>query len=278
MTDRFKRALSSVGAPEDLKRKALDAIHARGQKASGHRRYLRAAIASVACAAAILAFTGFRISRIETAYVSLDVNPSISLSINSYGRVIDARAYGTGSEEVLEGAAVKNEPYESAVRNLLDAGTMQPYLDANQDLWIAVQADNPETEAQMESTLETVATQAMHDSHPGVSVNASTVTQELRATSENEGMTATKYIAILELQELDETATMDAYRESSVGEIHAHIDECLERAETGHVWHEQATDDAEATQEDAPTEAPASQIPTEVPATEAGHHGQNHHS
>lgn len=48
------------------------------------------------------------------AYVSVDINPSVELGVNSFGKVISAQAYNEDGQKVLEGTNLVNFDVEKA--------------------------------------------------------------------------------------------------------------------------------------------------------------------
>lgn len=272
-TERLQAAFGSVHASEEEKRKARYRVDMH--RATAGRRRLSAFIqAACACTAAVLALVCFNIYRSETAYISLDVNPSISLAINDFGRVIDATAYGAESSAILESVKPAGLPYEQAVAALLDAADMQPYLMENGTLWIAVQAKNPVTETEMERAVRTAAEGALAHVQPGVDVASASVSEEVRVTAEDAGVTATRYIAIVELQEVNPGADLESYRNASIHDIReetaSHV---LEHAEQAAEPSDHASGASEApAAPEGTADAPASA------SAQAAHHGNHHGS
>lgn len=284
MTDRIKSAFSDVHASQAVKERTLEKIaeKRRGRKKSRIATGLRIAAAGAACFAAFA--VGFTYGT-QTGYLSLDINPSISLGVNDYGRVIRTAAYGAESEEILDSVSVKNKSYGEALQILLDSEAMQSYLKENGQLWIAVQANNPETEARMEQDAQSAAASALEQDHPGYQITARTVTAQVRQTAESEGVSAGKYAAIEELQAVDPNATVEEYKESTIGEI---CEQTKTHHETAQVTPtpevtlapplETQAAAAPVTPEPAvPTPAPATPAPTPAPtAASRGHHGHGH--
>lgn len=78
------------------------------------------------------------------SYISVDVNPSIELGINRYGRVVEAEAYNEDGRQVLQSLSLKNKPYVQAVGSLLEKEVYQGYLGENATLVFTIISDSPE--------------------------------------------------------------------------------------------------------------------------------------
>lgn len=283
LTEKIKTAFGSVRASSEEKRKAVYGVEMHRRHT--FRRRLGAIVQwACVCTAAVLALVFFSVYGNETAYVSIDVNPSISLAINDFGRVIEARGYGTESEQILDTVRVTGQPYGKAVSELLAASDMQPYLASNTTLWIAVQASNPAREAEMEQTVTAAAQSVLAANQPSMEIASSAVSEEVRTVAEDAGLSATRYIAIIEIQEVDPSARIDDLRDEAIHDL-------LEEAASHHEM--QAAEIPASSAEPAGTPAPAEtpkpvqQTPalpaeTEVPAAPAqpaapGHHGHEYH-
>ena len=55
---------------------------------------------------------GYSLYYTEAAVISIDVNPSIELDINRWGKVVDQTTYGEESETVLQSLSLKHLEYE----------------------------------------------------------------------------------------------------------------------------------------------------------------------
>ena len=54
---------------------------------------------------------GYSLYYTEAAVISIDVNPSIELDINRWGKVVDQTTYGEESETVLQSLSLKHLEY-----------------------------------------------------------------------------------------------------------------------------------------------------------------------
>lgn len=143
---RVVEAFGAVRAPEGLRERTLERIEElrRVEKDAGstavpasagaivrvatpRRRRLAPRIAAAAClVVALLGAAGACLALAPTAYVGIDVNPSMELAVNRFGSVVGARALNEDGERVLSEASVMWRSYGDAVvsigAELEDAG------------------------------------------------------------------------------------------------------------------------------------------------------------
>lgn len=86
------------------------------------RRTLPKALAAIAACllAGALGFGVFRVYNEAVAIVSLDINPSIELSVNRGGKVLDARGVNPDGEQMLSTVSVVGMDFPDAISLLLD--------------------------------------------------------------------------------------------------------------------------------------------------------------
>lgn len=246
-------------------------------------RALYAAAASVVLLFS-LAFGGYAVYFQEAALLSIDVNPSIELSVNRFGRVIGQTAVNEDASALLAQSSLQNMAYADAVDTLLRQVEMQRYLDANGYLLCTVQSAN---EGLSNAILEALAA-ITAPLQGGDDVEILPVDEEIVHEAHSHGMTAGKYLLIEELKALDPTIDVEEYGHHGVGEIRAQI-----RAHGGHGGGnghaaEEAAEDEETGDEDCHEEESAAPetgeaLPAQATPEAGDEHGQagkgkqNHH-
>ncbi len=222
--DKIKNTFESIKAEPELKASALSYIlTAEKQKKTRRNPIVKGFGIAAASIFAVLIVAGFNIYYRETAYISIDINPSIALSINDYGRVFSVATYNEEAEQIVKEVPLRNKTYEEAVDLLMNSDGMQPYFIANSDMWVGVQANDTQAGVVIEETLQAAIADTMLRHHPNVSVEYCNVSEQMRIDAETEGLSATKYAAIKELQDLDSAATVEHYKHSSMHEINQKI-------------------------------------------------------
>lgn len=188
------------------------------------RRRRWAPLAAAACLllAGILCATGWHIWQQPAAFVGVDVNPSLELTVNAFDRVVKATAINEDGAAVLDALSLEGQSYEAAFNTLMDSEAMAPYLaeDAFVDVNITAQDSALASELQAQSD-------AVLASHPyqGACHHADEATREAAAAA---GMGVGRYRAACELAELDDSVTVDDCSSMTMRELHDAIDHLCE--------------------------------------------------
>lgn len=223
MDKRIKEAFETITADDALKERTYEYVMQQAGKGKKFSRLTRALSVAAAAAVALMFALGIYSYGKETAYISIDINPSIALAVNSFDRVISANAYNDEGKKITESLDLKGKPYADAVKMIMDSPEMTPYLDKNQNMWVAVQTDNPANTVTIEHFVQKAIDTAIKQRHCNTNVEYSCVDEQTRIGAEQNGMTATKYTAILELQSYDNSVSLDEYRHHSMVDINSQI-------------------------------------------------------
>ena len=131
-----KVALAPV---EKLSQPDLVVWQAPVRRSAGKRRKLLFA----ACCAAVLLVIGGTASFVRPdCYVTMDINPSIELTVNRAGRVTDCTAVNGDGADVLRDGSIRYETAEDAVEEILEICEEKGYLTENGALLITVRGKN----------------------------------------------------------------------------------------------------------------------------------------
>lgn len=153
----------------------------------------RAAIALAACLAlAAVCVGGYAWAQAPCAYVAIDVNPSIELSINRLGNVASVRAYNEDGERLLQALDLDGLAFADAMAALEER--LRGYLDDGATVEMTVVCDNERRGAE----LEQVGVGCLSASGSG-SVHCSHASSEEHHAAESAGMGLGKYRLYLEL-------------------------------------------------------------------------------
>lgn len=227
LEQRVREAFDEVSLPPEVRARTLAAIddlvqprEASPSKPPAPRmvKWRRAAIALAACL--VLAAVGLIGSRLyfeETAFVGIDVNPSIELGINRFDIVVSAKAYNEDGEALLRDVSVTGKPYDSAVATLTSSIAFAPYLES--DAYIAISVAS--NDAGQSDTLRTQSDACLRSLPCEGSCH--TVDAETRAAASAAGMGAGRYQAALRLLELDDSLTLEDCASMSMHELRSRI-------------------------------------------------------
>ncbi|MGI6031407.1 MAG: anti-sigma-I factor RsgI family protein [Eubacteriales bacterium] len=217
MRERVVRALDGVRAEESLKEATRAYLALQIQQTQSRKRRRVIAWASAACMAlALLGSAVYGVYFTPTSAVSIDVNPSIELSINRFGRVIKTQGYNEDGRQWLESLDVQFMTYGDAIDTILQEETVADCLARQELLSIAVAGEN---EAQSQAILEYVqASTAEQDNIYCCAGNFATIGQAHEA-----GISFGKYQAYEQLLEWDPTVTVEQVRNMTMREIYERI-------------------------------------------------------
>lgn len=137
--NKIYRSLDNIHASESLKSSALS-------KCMASRTTKKAVLPQVlaACLAAVFLISGigvFHASTAEAAYISIDVNPSIGLSLNKFKRVIGVDAYNEEAAQVIEALDLKGQKYTDAIDDIMSSEILLGYDTSASDIYIESDSD-----------------------------------------------------------------------------------------------------------------------------------------
>lgn len=118
----------------------------------GGFRLLGVKIAVAACLVLAAFGVGGFVIATPTAYVGIDVNPSIELGINRFDHVVEVKAYNDDGQAVLDQAQVRGMPYADALAAIESAMAEQGYLAQDAVIEVNVVCDDDNRYASIEST------------------------------------------------------------------------------------------------------------------------------
>lgn len=226
---RIQTAFDEIRADDALLAQTRASLRTRRERPDAKKfRFppLRRAAALAAALAATLALAAGLFSHTmvfsAAAYVSIDVNPSVELTLNRMNRVIDAQPFNEEGEMLLGAASVKGLPYGEAAEQLMASADEQGYTRDDTLVAVTVQAGNAERERTLQDTLAQVLRAAATDAE----VEVFPVSADLREKAHACHMSAAKYLAIQELLDVDETATLEQYSDSGIRQIRQRTRHC----------------------------------------------------
>ncbi len=217
--NKIKDAFSQIQAEDELKQKTLQAITAKShvKKPRSLTRVLAYA-ASAACAVVVFVVGGVLYTT-PTAAVSIDVNPSIELSLNRFDRVLEAVPKNEDGKRVLAQTDVANMKYADALGQIVNTEETLGYLGSESNMVFAVQSDDTAQRDVLLLESESYASRV-------VSIQNTTcyaASGHEWAAAHQYGISAGKYKAIQELQQYDPAVTIEEYSHHSMHDIRQEI-------------------------------------------------------
>ncbi len=154
----------------------------------------------------ILIGGGFGVYGIETESVYLDVNPSVELALNLFGRVINVQYMNEDAEQSLSEAKLKQMSVEDAVDTILTVWGEQGYLE-DAELNITVVAKDSQKSDQLLSKLEEKAEKCKSDNGYSMEIQGNRASREDRDAAKESGLSPAKYQLIREILQRDGSYT-----------------------------------------------------------------------
>lgn len=223
MTDLIKNAFDDIYAEDKLKRDTIAFLQKEigKQKKTGNRILIKryAAVFASAILIFVSGMFSYRMYFTPIAYVDMDVNPSVELSVNRFDRVIGALAYNEDGESILQEVKVRYKTYEEAVGMLLEEMMDKAYLPQEGLVSLTVQTGKEAEEKILLERLQITVSQSLGVHHSSAESEIYAVTQEIRQNAHQYNVSPAKYIAITKLQEVDQTVTFDGCAGHTIKEI-----------------------------------------------------------
>lgn len=222
MENRIYDAFKDIKAEEQLKEDTLKKIYEKADK-NQHFPVRRTVLATCASLLLVLFISMFSYNLYftESAYIDIDVNPSIELTINRFNRVIDAYAYNEEGNKILETINLKHKSYDKAVADIIGEMEKEGYL-RNDGLVSATLRTDWEEEGRLKKLEQTVADQ-LKESHNNSNHEIYTVDSVTKKHAHEENVSPAKYLAILELQKIAPNTTVEGCKDHSISEIREEI-------------------------------------------------------
>ena len=152
-----------------------------------------------------------------SAYISIDINPSLELGVNRFDRIVSIEAFNSDGQELAEQLDIRYMDYSEAMEELLSEQTVEAYLENNAVMTVTVAGSDEEKTDQILENVETCTA-----GHSNISCHSGDMAEMHEAHSE--GLSFGKYRAYLELKSLDPSVTPDDIRDLSMREIQDLID------------------------------------------------------
>jgi hypothetical protein len=223
LKNKFYDALSEIKAEEQLKSSTLAYLHKRAcrKKRAPYRRF---AVALASCAAVFfVGLFSYNIYFTESAWLDIDVNPSIELKLNRFDRVVGVYAYNDDGQKILDAVSIRNKPYQEALAALIDEMYEAGYMSDSGQLTATIQMKDDKAPAAKLGALQSCIDAILQSKDAGIEGNIFPVDSDTKAHSHEQNLTPAKYLAITELQSLDPEVTFDGCRNHSISEINRQI-------------------------------------------------------
>lgn len=178
---------------------------------------------SAVAALAIVAGSIFGVSRFQQAQasdavVTLDINPSISLSINSKETVLNATPLNDDAQDIMGGMELEGTNLETAVNAIIGACLQKGYLDELENaILVSVENSDAAKGTQLQEELTSTISSAFQSG--AILTQSVTVDDSLAQLAQQYSISAGKAKLIQEVIAQDSTLTFDSLAPLSMSEI-----------------------------------------------------------
>ncbi|SHH49058.1 hypothetical protein SAMN02745823_00056 [Sporobacter termitidis DSM 10068] len=281
METTLKKALDRVRADEALKQKTADYIRNLDTSvialSTGTRNkplHVKKLVAAV-CAAVVLCalpIGTYAVYKTPTSYVAVDINPSVELGINTFGKVVKVTPYNTDGETVLNGLSLINQNVESAVRQIVQSASQNGFMEEPGATLITVTTEtNSDTAAQnLQAAAKTGAEDAVASGGSAATVETGHIDLTKRSNAIAQGIAPGRLNLIEKLQELDPTIKTEDYKDISVTEIQKKLTE-LQKEHKSQTNGKDAGKTAAKTPDPTPPAAASPKASSWAPASPSGY-------
>lgn len=179
-----------------------------------------------------LGITGYAGYYQETSLVSMDVNPSIELSLNRFERVIKINSKNKDGQMIIDQTKIKNKRYNEALGLLFSNESMIKYMDSNAYVVFSVHSNKGKKDKILLSNLKSVANTYITKHNENIEIEYSIADAKTVEQAHHYGVTAGKYKVILDLKTLAPETPIEEYSHCSIKEIKEQIDRCGHKQDT----------------------------------------------
>ena len=210
MNNTFQKLFGPIQAEEELKNRTKAFLIKKTHNYKKKRKYH---IYATVCACTLLMlFGGHWLYFIPTTEISIDINPSIELSINRFDRVISVDGSNEDGKKLSNAFDLKYKDYTEAMEQILQHESIAALLSGGEVMTITVVGSDERQSTKILSGVETCTANQSN------AYCYSALPEEV-ATAHEMGLSCGKYRAFLELQLLDPTVTAQTVQNMTMREI-----------------------------------------------------------
>ena len=254
MDNRINNVFDKIHAEDQLKRNTLIFLHGKIEKRQRLPRIRFAAACACFVVFLVLGTLSYDLYYTPMAYIDIDVNPSIELSVNRYGKVIRSSAYNDDGTEILNSVKVIHLSYNEALETLLAAMDVEGYFQVNDMLYVTVQSNESIREERILYDLRETIDTASANHHYNIDADLCSVTEEVKHRAATYQVSPAKYLAMQDLLAVDPSINFEECKEHSIRELqHLAQRDCSEQED--HIYpHEHNNDHHSHESESQPIE------------------------
>ncbi len=208
----IKEAFDQVRAEDALlERVSSSVLHQMGKRRSPGRTFARMAAAAACMVVLFFAGYGTRAFFQLVSVISIDINPSLELGVNTLDRVISVRGFNPEGEALADSLKLTFLTSTDAVERIVSSDTVTSLLNREEELFITVVGEDV--------LASSVLCQELEDSIDQSNSQCQTAPMEHVADAHHCGLSYGKYLAYLEAQEENGDLTAEDVRDMTMRQI-----------------------------------------------------------
>ena len=210
MDERMRAAFDKVRASEALREKTREKVTAALARRTPRRRQIRRRVVAIAAACGVLVLLAAGALRLALApawTISVEINPSLELSVSRSGRVVAAEGFNAEGRALAETVSLYRD-YRETVAALLETDTVAGLLAEDGLLELSVIDPNPDRGAASTAALEPICAGAGGSCHQ--------LDPDAVAEAHSCGLSYGRYQLYLALVALDPSITPEEVASSSM--------------------------------------------------------------
>jgi hypothetical protein len=185
-------------------------------------RFSKSLVFKVASFAMVMLFVSFGYAYAKpSSYISLDINPSVELKSNIFGRVIGVNPLNEDGKKIYSGLKLKGQTNAEALKELIQAAKDNGFLKAGEENAVAITlSSNSKNSEKKVEELETEVKQELNDDELGkTEVVVQNINLERHQEAEKLGISPGKMLLIERLQSENQGVSAEEYANKPVKEI-----------------------------------------------------------
>ena len=151
----------------------------------------------------------------QTVYI--DVNPSVALNVNRFGKVSSVEYLNEDAEKALNGVKLKGLAAEDALEKMIDAYDDAGYLGNDAEIYISAVSEKNKNYDKLLSKMQERAEKVKGER--GYSINVNKLTTEDRTEAKEYDISPGKYRVISEIIEKHPNYTVEDLKDKSMAEL-----------------------------------------------------------
>ena len=278
--EKLKASLDQIHAEESLKTSTkkylFEKVYFKEKKRSSP---LRKFAAAAVCSLAVFIGGGSWLFFTPTAFISVDVNPSLELGINRFDRIVCVTGYNEDGRALARDLHIKYMDYTDALETLMEDQNMEVYMADNADVVLTVAGDNAAKSSEILDNVESCMSE-----HQNVYCHSGNSEEVHHA--HDAGLSFGKYQAWQVLQDLDPDITLEEVQDMTMSEIRDLIWKYSQEkspdkdqsTESENIQDSRDPDTSQGSTEDSSDSTEDSSDEDDLSeTTQQGHHGHQHH-